>query len=99
MRNAIYAAGDGLVRIGWEVREDLPSLFVENSGDPLPGSDRGRIFDPFFTTKAPGDGSGLGLAIVKATVIDHDAEIVVYDSVLGGAGFRIDFPPQTEASE
>jgi signal transduction histidine kinase len=99
LRNAVYAAGDGVVRVGWEVREGSPSLFVENSGDPLSSTDRDRVFDPFFTTKAPGDGSGLGLAIVKGTAIDHDAEIVVYESALGGAGFRMEFPLQGEARE
>jgi signal transduction histidine kinase len=94
LRNAVYAARGGLVRIGWVVRDDSPCVFVENSGKPLPAADRDRIFDPFFTTKALGDGSGLGLAIVKGTAIDHDAEIAVYESELGGAGFRIAFPPQ-----
>jgi signal transduction histidine kinase len=94
LRNAVYAARGGLVRIGSVVHDSSPCVFVENSGKPLPTADRDRIFDPFFTTKAPGDGSGLGLAIVKGTVIDHDAEIAVYESELGGAGFRIAFPPQ-----
>lgn len=99
LRNAVQASAGGLVRIGWEVRAGSPSVFVENSGKPLATADYDRIFEPFFTTKAPGDGSGLGLAIVKGTVIDHQAEIVVYQSTLGGAGFRIDFPLQSEADE
>jgi signal transduction histidine kinase len=91
LRNAVYAARDGLVRIGWDVSDGSPGVFVENSGKPLSVADHDRIFDPFFTTKPPGDGSGLGLAIVKGTVIDHDAEIAVYEAELGGAGFRITF--------
>jgi signal transduction histidine kinase len=99
LRNALYAAGDGRVRIGWDVRDGSPITFVENSGKPLAAADIDRIFDPFFTTKPPGDGSGLGLAIVKGTVIDHNADIAVYESELGGAGFLIVFPAQTGVSE
>jgi len=99
LRNALYAADGGQVRIGWERNEDDTRVFVENSGKPIPTSHRERIFEPFFTTKQAGHGSGLGLAIVKGTVADHGAEITVYDVPLGGAGFRIDFPPEHEASE
>ncbi|MBN1238269.1 MAG: sensor histidine kinase [Gammaproteobacteria bacterium] len=92
LRNALQASGGGRVRIGWQQQGAGVRLFIENSGRPIPTQDHKRIFEPFYTTKEPGEGSGLGLAIVNATVADHGAEIAVYDSPLGGAGFRIDFP-------
>jgi two-component system, NtrC family, sensor kinase len=94
LRNAAQASRGGLVRIGWHRDGAAVRVFVENSGAPIPEGDRKRIFDPFFTTKEPGEGSGLGLAIVNGTAADHGAEIAVYDSALGGAGFRIEFPPE-----
>jgi signal transduction histidine kinase len=74
-------------------------IFVENSGAPIPAEDHSRIFEPFYTTKEPGEGSGLGLAIVSATVADHGADIAVYDSPLGGAGFGITFRRAAEEAE
>ena len=92
LRNAVQAAPGGNIRIGWRSDDDSEQIYVENSGEPLSAAVRERLFDPFFTTKTPGDGSGLGLAIVRGTVIDHGGQITVYDSALGGAGFRLEFP-------
>jgi signal transduction histidine kinase len=91
LRNALHASCGGRVRIGWQQNDRSTRIFVENSGSPISAGDRERIFEPFFTTKEPGAGSGLGLAIVKSTVADHGAEIEVYDSPLGGAGFSVEF--------
>jgi signal transduction histidine kinase len=91
LRNALHASCGGRVRIGWQQNDRSTRIFVENSGSPISAGDRERIFEPFFTTKEPGAGSGLGLAIVKSTVADHGAEIEVYDSPLGGAGFSVAF--------
>ncbi len=97
LRNALYASEAGRVRAGWRAGAQASVLFVENSGAPIPREDRERIFEPFFTTKPQGVGSGLGLAIVRGTVADHGAEIRVYESELGGAGFAIEFPRGDEA--
>ena len=94
LRNALHACGGGRARIGWRRQAGSLCVFVENSGAPIPIGDRERIFEPFFTTKPQGAGSGLGLAIVKGAVVDHGAEITAYDSALGGAGFRIEFPDE-----
>lgn len=98
LRNALYACESGRVRIGWRVTDQTTHLFVENSGKPIPPEDRERIFEPFVTTKPAGVGSGLGLAIVRGTVADHGAEIRVYDSELGGAGFEIEFGQDSAGS-
>ncbi|MEX2494678.1 MAG: HAMP domain-containing sensor histidine kinase [Woeseia sp.] len=92
LKNALHAARGGTVLLGWRVSGNSSSIFVEDSGAGIAEQDRDRIFEPFFTTKEPGQGSGLGLAIVRGIVADHGAEMTVYTSALGGAGFRIDFP-------
>jgi signal transduction histidine kinase len=100
LRNALHASAGARVRIGWEDRQHQGvRIFVENSGAPIPAEDHSRIFEPFYTTKEPGEGSGLGLAIVSATVVDHGADIAVYDSPLGGAGFGITFRRAAEEAE
>lgn len=91
LRNALYASDAGRVRAGWRAEADSVRLFVENTGRPIPREEHERIFEPFYTTKPAGVGSGLGLAIVRGTIADHGAEIRVYDSELGGAGFEIEF--------
>ncbi len=95
LKNALQAARGGCVRLGWRSDAGSTTLFVEDSGAGIDEDDRHRIFEPFFTTKEPGQGSGLGLAVVQGIVADHDAGIAVYDSPLGGAGFRMEFPGGT----
>lgn len=97
LRNAAQATPSGEIRIGWDEDESATRIFVENAGEPISLEQRDRIFEPFFTTKAPGEGSGLGLAIVKSAVADQGADIELYDSPLGGAGFRIMFGREARA--
>ena len=65
-------------------------LEVDDNGPGVPANERERIFEPYVTSKA--QGTGLGLAIVKRIVSDHDAEIRVGESPLGGARFSVLFP-------
>jgi len=92
LRNAKYAAKGGCVSIGWTVEPDKLQINVDDSGPGINADDRDRIFEPFFTTKKPGDGSGLGLAVVRGIVAEHDGDIEVSDSTLGGAAFHIILP-------
>ena len=63
---------------------------VEDSGGGVPRELREKIFDPFFTTGA--EGSGIGLSIAQRIVSDHNGDLSVHDSELGGACFRIAIP-------
>ena len=49
-----------------------------------------KIFEPHYTTKK--SGSGLGLQIVKRSVDVYKGKVLVEDSVLGGACFKIVLP-------
>jgi two-component system NtrC family sensor kinase len=67
-------------------------LEVADSGPGVPEDARERIFEPFFTTKADGKGTGLGLPIVRNIVDQHQGQITVERSELGGALFRVVIP-------
>ena len=48
-----------------------------------------KIFVPFFTTKR--EGSGVGLALTRQVMIAHEGSVILKDSPLNGACFRLTF--------
>ncbi len=97
--NAAQAIGeqkrDGLGRIliATSVEDDRVVLNVDDDGPGIPEALRLRVFDPFFTTKDPGKGTGLGLSISYDIIVTkHGGRLIVGDSPLGGASFRIELP-------
>jgi two-component system, NtrC family, sensor kinase len=92
--NAVHAVENG-GHVVVRALADSPStvrLEVADSGPGISPADRARIFEPFFTTKLDGKGTGLGLPIVRNIVEQHRGEIVVTESDLGGAAFRVILP-------
>ena len=71
---------------------------VGAAGPGINPADADRIFEPFTrldTARArPDGGSGLGLSIVRQIAHDHEATVTVGRSPLGGAEFRVRFPPR-----
>ena len=85
-RNAVVHGGDNLiVRVG--PLDDGSGFYVADSGEGIPIDNRERIFDKGYSTDS--GSPGLGLAIVKAVVDAHDWDIVVVDSMEGGARFEV----------
>ena len=81
--------------VAQEIREeDRIEISVEDNGPGIsPGKEK-RIFEPFYTRRV--DGTGLGLAIVKQMMTEHQGDISVSKSELGGAKFILSFPlPRT----
>jgi heavy metal sensor kinase len=79
-----YNRPDGWVRIaasgeGGEVR-----VCVENSGPPIPASDRDRIFERFFRSdpsRSGGtEGAGLGLSLAREIIRAHGGELTLLES-------------------
>lgn len=72
-------------------------VFVDDAGPGIPFDERGRVFDRFYRRDQDRSmpGSGLGLSIVAGIVEQHDGEVVVEESPLGGArvGFRLPTTP------
>lgn len=95
LRNACQACPEGPVRMHSRVDERI-HILIEDAGSGIDRSIREQLFEPFVTTKTPGQGSGLGLAIVKRIVEEHQGQIRVDQSDLGGARFELSFPHYQE---
>lgn len=71
-------------------------ICVEDDGAGIPENLRERVFEPFYRVDESRSttigGTGLGLAIVKRIVMQHDGNVVVEESVHGGAKFTLIFP-------
>lgn len=69
---------------------DTILITVSDNGPGVPAENMEKIFEPFFTSRA--DGTGLGLAIVRQIIEEHEGEITVDESPLGGARFNVYLP-------
>jgi len=93
--NAEYAThrshGGGRIRIStsWSRREAI--LTVEDDGPGVPRELQETIFDPFVTTKG-NEGTGLGLALARRLARLRAGDLVLVESSLGGAAFRLSLP-------
>ncbi len=94
VRNATEAAGPGgnvVVRVEREF-DGAVHFTAEDSGSGLSSEALANLFVPFASTK-PG-GTGLGLSIVAKIAALHGATVSPGRSEsLGGASFRVAFPP------
>lgn len=97
LRNSAQTEKAGRVRLTWEKAASGEVVFnVEDDGPGIEDDIKSRIFEPFFTTNKKGGNTGLGLSVVHGIVREHEGTITVFDSELGGAGFRIVLPePET----
>lgn len=92
LRNAFQACPAGPVKIKWQQETEWVAIIVEDGGPGIAEEMYKTIFEPFVTTKIPGEGSGLGLAIVQRVLREHQGDIILDQSPLGGARFRLIFP-------
>jgi PAS domain S-box-containing protein len=92
--NAAHAvdAGGGTIRVRTRHADGHVALEIADTGPGVPSTDRDRIFEPFYTTKPDGKGTGLGLPIVRNIIEQHQGQIAVETSDLGGAAFTVRLP-------
>lgn len=81
----------GRIMVGTRRQADGVTLTVDDDGPGVDETHKQRLFDPFFTQRE--GGIGLGLTVVQQIVRAHGAEIAAEYSPIGGARFRICFPP------
>lgn len=76
-------------------------LRVADDGPGIPPGRRDRVFEPFtrldHSRSRDSGGIGLGLAIVHAISLQHQGQVSVHDSELGGAEFELRWPRQQPA--
>lgn len=94
LHNACQAIGQkhGQIRVSTALVRQMLHLTIEDDGPGVPPQLREQIFQPFFTTKPAGVGTGLGLSICRQIANAHHGELMVADSELGGALFRLCLP-------
>ena len=90
-------AGSGRVTLSIRMRSkaderSFVELCVDDNGPGIPPDRREQVFDVFYSTKEEGRATGLGLAVVRKIIRDHGGDVVVGDSPLGGARFRVMLP-------
>lgn len=98
LRNACQACPEGKIEISWHLESGHVLICVDDAGPGVDESLRSQIFEPFVTSKKPGEGSGLGLAIAHRVMQEHNGQIQLSDSPLGGAQFCLRFVLYVEAS-
>ncbi|MFW5908419.1 MAG: ATP-binding protein [Desulfosalsimonas sp.] len=97
LRNAAQTGKAGQVHIGWEVADNRQVVLkVEDDGPGIGEDIKPRIFEPFFSAYKDVKNTGLGLSVVHGIIREHEGSINVFDSELGGAGFRIVLPLEPE---
>jgi len=79
----------GIIEVRILVGEHQVQVVVTDNGKGLPEDERDRLTEPYVTTRDKG--TGLGLAIVKKIMEDHDGELTLEDSALGGARATLSF--------
>ncbi len=94
--NAIKYTAEGLVEVGYEVKQDNLTFYVKDTGMGIPLYEQDKIFDSFYRTdlaisKAIG-GTGLGLSIVKELVSSLSGTCWLESEVGRGSCFYFSIP-------
>ena len=89
----------GKVQVHIKLEENRLIYSIADSGPGVPEHERERIFEKFAQVDG-GErrGAGLGLTFCKMVVEAHDGTLVVEESNLGGALFRLTLPFKREES-
>jgi nitrogen fixation/metabolism regulation signal transduction histidine kinase len=94
LENAAEAAGEGGRILGITSEEHgRVTVEVHDSGPGLSEQARSSLFEPTISFKKRG--MGLGLSIARKSALLSGGDIVVVKGELGGAGFRVLLPVET----
>src|SRR5439155_26830801 len=93
LENAAEAAGPGGRVLGFTSDANGKVLIeIHDSGPGLSAEASKSLFEPTITFKKRG--MGLGLSIARKSALVNGGDIMVVESELGGAGFRLVLPRQ-----
>ncbi|THB71499.1 MAG: sensor histidine kinase [Desulfobulbaceae bacterium] len=94
--NAIHAIenrNEKWIKINAQKHNGFVEIVIEDSGEGIDESIRGRVFEPFCTTKKSGEGLGLGLTITQRILNEMSGTIDLEQHITGrGAIFTIIIP-------
>lgn len=98
IENAIcYTPEGGRISVKVFVRNEKPTLIVEDTGIGIAPEDLPHIFERLFRSPAARQmrpkGIGIGLAMADVIARLHNAEIIVENNLPAGTRFIIIFPP------
>lgn len=79
----------GQVRISAELQGHIFELRVEDDGPGVPSDQRERILQRGERLDTQHPGQGIGTAVVKDIIESYSGELLLEDSALGGACFRV----------
>lgn len=79
------------IEIHSEVKDDMLSIYVSDTGPGIPAKAQEGLFKAFQTSGKVG-GTGLGLAIAAEIVVAHGGKITLEKDVTTGACFKIQLP-------
>lgn len=82
----------GKISLHVEKDDTTIRLIITDNGKGFPSEGRERLTEPYITTRSKG--TGLGLAIVKKIMEDHKGQLILGDSLDGGAKVTLVFFPQ-----
>ncbi len=95
LRNAMRYC-DRRIQVGVNVTAQGCELWVDDDGIGIPEQERERIFEPFYRLDRSRDratgGFGLGLAISRRALQAQGGTLIVEQSPLGGARFKLWLP-------
>jgi nitrogen fixation/metabolism regulation signal transduction histidine kinase len=94
LENAAEAAGEGGKILGLTAEENgRVAIEVHDSGPGLSEQARASLFQPTISFKKRG--MGLGLSIARKSALLSGGDILLVKGELGGAGFRVLLPAET----
>ncbi|MDZ4337848.1 MAG: ATP-binding protein, partial [Pseudomonas sp.] len=79
----------GQVRVSVRQQGGVLELCVEDDGPGVPADQRERILRRGERLDAQHPGQGIGTAVVKDIIESYGGELLLEDSALGGASFRV----------
>lgn len=90
--NAVEAMGaGGQLSVSTRPLEGGVELVLEDTGEGIAESVRGRVFDPFFTTRAPRH-MGLGLTLAQGVIVQHGGRIEISSAPTRGTRVTLWLP-------
>lgn len=88
-----YTPACGYVSVKVLLENNWLRIFVENSGDGVPGSDLDKIFEYFYQVEGTEDkGTGIGLCLIKELVDLHQGQITVKSEPGKKTVFQVNLP-------